>query len=306
MSSPALPAAVPTASADQTEEPPPSDGWSGGLAVLRAKLDAIDDDLHDLLMRRALVVEQVAKAGKRGAFRPGREASMIRRLLARHSGPLPPQALVRIWRELLAGTTAMQGPFSVAVCQTNTAVGFIQLAREHFGVLTPMHVHRSPAQAIAEVSAGTASVAVLPLPSETEPLRDAWWTALLHHDAPRIHVVARLPFWVPRPEGDPAVQALVVAPNPPDPSGQDRTLIGLELDLEASRARLNAATAAAGLTPGTVVVLRRDPGASVAHAVVEVDGFLEDGDARLAGVDAVLRPPVVLGAYAIPANGAAA
>ena len=306
MSSPALPAAVPTASADQAEEPLPSDGWPGGLAALRARLDEIDDDMHDLLMRRALVVEQVAKAGKRGAYRPGREASMIRRLLARHSGPLPPQALVRIWRELLAGTTAMQGPFSVAVCQTDTAMGFIQVAREHFGALTPMHVHRSPAQAIAEVSADTASVAVLPLPSETEPPRDAWWTALLHRDAPRIHVVARLPFWMPRPEGDADVQALVVAPNPPDPSGQDRTLIGLELDLEASRARLNAALTAASLTPGTVIVLRRDPGASVAHAVVEVDGFLEDNDARLAGVDAVLRPPVVLGAYAVPANGAAA
>jgi hypothetical protein len=83
-------------------------------------------------------------------------------------------------------------------------------------------------------------------------------------------------------------------------------LIGLELDLEASRARLNAAIAAAGLPPGTVVVLRRDQGASVAYAVIEVAGFLEDDDARLAGVDAVLRPPVVLGAYAIPANGVAA
>jgi chorismate mutase len=302
MTSPDLPAAAPTASANQTDEPPPLDGWPSGLAALRAQLDEVDDEMHDLLMRRALVIERVANSGKRGAYRPGREASMIRRLLSRHTGPLPKQALVRIWRELLAGTTAMQGPFSVAVCQTDAAVGFIQVAREHFGALTPMHVHRSPAQAIAEVSADTASVAVLPLPSESEPPRDAWWTALLHRDAPRIHVVARLPFWAPRPEGDAGVQALVVAPNPPDPSGQDRTLIGLELDLEASRDRLNAAVTAAGLTPGTVV-LRRDQGASVAYAVVDVDGYLEDGDARLAGLDAVLRPPVVLGAYAIPTNG---
>ena len=50
------------------------------------ELDRIDDQLHALLMQRALVVEQVATSGKRGAFRPGREASIIRRLLRRHGG----------------------------------------------------------------------------------------------------------------------------------------------------------------------------------------------------------------------------
>ena len=54
------------------------------------------------------------------------------------------------------------------------------------------------------------------------------------------------------------------------------------------------------------MILRRDQGAPVAHALVEVDGFLTDGDPRLAGLDAVLRRPVVLGAYAIPETGGAA
>jgi chorismate mutase len=69
------------------------DGWrdseSRGLTALRAELDGIDDALHDLLMRRAGVVERVARAGKRGALRPGREAVIIRRLLGRHHGGLP-------------------------------------------------------------------------------------------------------------------------------------------------------------------------------------------------------------------------
>ena len=126
-----------------------------GFAALRAELDRIDDALHDLLMQRARVVEQVAKSGKRSAYRPGREASIVRRLLRRHTGALPPQTLVRIWRELLAGTTAMQGPFAVAVCEPDGGAGFTQAAREHFGALTPLHAYRSPAQAMAEVSRGT-------------------------------------------------------------------------------------------------------------------------------------------------------
>ncbi len=120
----------------------------------------------------------MAKSGKRGAYRPGREASIIRRLLRQHSGALPPQTLVRIWRELLAGTTAMQGPFAVAVCDPDGGTGFTQAAREHFGALTPLRAYGSPAQAMAEVSRGVAAVAVLPLPSETDTPR-----RVVDHDA---------------------------------------------------------------------------------------------------------------------------
>jgi chorismate mutase / prephenate dehydratase len=148
-------------------------------------------------------------------------------------------------------------------------------------------------------------VAALPLPPETETARDAWWTALLQKDEPRVHVVGRLPFWAPRPDGGPAAQALVIATPEPDGSEHDRSLLGLELDLDVSRARLTAALTAAGLAPDAII-LRRDQGAPVAHALVEIDGFLTDQDERLARLDAVLRRPVVLGAYAIPETGAAA
>ena len=289
-----------------TEEPPSPDGWREGepraLAALRAELDRIDDALHDLLMQRAQVVEHVANAGKRAALRPGREAAIIRRLVARHRGGLPARTVVRIWRELLAGTTAMQGAFAVAVGAADGDTLYVQAAREHFGALTPLHIHRSPAQALAEVSAGTAAVAVLPMPSGTEEAGAAWWTALLHKDEPRIHVIARLPFWRPRPEGAPDIEALVVAAAAPDASGADRSLLGLELPPDASRARLTAALAAAGMEPG-LLILRREPGAATASALVEVAGYVTDADPRLDNLAAVLRRPVVLGAYAIPVDG---
>ena len=307
MSSPAPMTDAPPPSAAATEDPPSPDGWRDGgsraLAALRAELDRIDDAVHDLLMQRAHVVEQVARSGKRGALRPGREASIIRRLVGRHTGSLPPQTLVRMWRELLAGTTGMQGGFSIAVCTAGGDAGYAQAAREQFGALTPMRLYPSPAQAIGEVSSGRATAAVLPMPSRTEEPRDAWWTALLQKDAPRIHVVARLPFWAPRPEGVPDVPALVVAAVATDASGADRSLLGLELPLEMSQARLTAAMTAAGLPPG-LVLLRRDPGAPTADALAEVEGYVTDDDPRLDQIAAVLRRPVVLGAYAIPLEGA--
>ena len=302
-SAPIEASAAPAASAE--EPPPPQDGWPGDLPALRARLDDIDNALHDLLMQRARVVEHVAKAGKRGAYRPGREASIIRRLLRRHSGGLPPHTLVRLWRELLAGTTAMQGAFTVAVCEPDSGASYTQAAREHFGALTPLHAFGSPSQTMAEVSRGAAAIGVLPMPSETDSARDAWWTFMLQNEQPRIYIVGRLPFWSPRPEGAPTARALVIATTEPDASERDRTLLGLELDADASRARLTAALSTAGLEPSTVI-LRRDQGSPVAHALVEVEGFLTEDEPRLAGLDAVLRRPLVLGAYAIPEAGGAA
>jgi chorismate mutase / prephenate dehydratase len=295
---------APSVPAAMAEEPPPQDGWPDGLVALRAELDRIDDALHALLRQRAGVVERVARSGKRGAYRPGREAAMLRRLLRQHSGTLPAQAIVRIWRELLAGTTAMQGLFAVAVCEAGVGARFTQAAREHFGALTPLHAYGRPAQALADVSNGTAAVAVLPMPSESDATGDVWWTALLREDTGRIHVVARLPFWAPRPEGAPTVQALVVAATEPDASGRDRSLLGLELDQDVSRARLTAALTSAGFAPDTVI-LCRERGKSAAYALADVEGFLADDDPRLDTLETVLRRPVVVGAYAIPETGAA-
>jgi chorismate mutase/prephenate dehydratase len=282
--------------------PPAATG--AGLGELRLQIDRIDDAIHDLLMQRAEVVGQVGRLGAKGAvaLRAGREADIIRRLLRRHRGLLPRRAIGRIWRELLSATTSMQGAFIITVCETDAGNGLAQLAREHFGALTPIRVHRSPAQAIAEVSSGHATAAVLPMPAEDEVVSAAWWTWLLHRDDPRIHVVARLPFWAQRSEGAPTTAALVVAATAPDPSSADRSLIGVELPLEMSRARFIGAVTAAGFSQ-THILVRRQPGVPVAHVLMEIEGYVADDDARLSKLADLPRPPVVLGAYAVPLEG---
>jgi len=275
------------------------DGWrTGGLAALRAELDRIDDTIHDLLMRRAGVVEYVARSGKPAAFRPGREASIIRRLLRRHRGALPAVSVTRIWRELLAGTTSMQGGFSLAVCDPEHGAPFTQLAREHFGALTPLRTYAGAGQALVDLSQGAASVAVLPYPSDS----DNWWVSLMHRQ-PRLYVIGRLPFWKPRPDGAPAAQALVVASTAPDASEDDHSLLGLECDSDVSRARLSSELLAAGFRAEAMVVASL-PGSPMANVLVDVEGYLSDDDTRLTHLGSVLRRPVVLGAYAVPIVGA--
>jgi chorismate mutase len=288
--------AAPEPAPSGSDEAASQDGWrSGGLPALRAELDRIDTEIQDLLIQRAGVVEHVARSGKPAAFRPGREASIVRRLLQRHRGGLPAASLFRIWRELLAGTTSMQGGFSLAVCDSEHGAGLTQLAREHFGGLTPLRAYASPGQAMADVSHGLASVAVLPFPSD----QNNWWVSLLHHE-PRLYIIARLPFWNARPDGSPTAQALVVASTPPDDSGDDRSFLGLECDSDVSRARLSSELLAAGLKPEAMLVRHGSP---MSHVLAEVDGYLTDDDPRLARLGSVLRRPVLVGNYASPVGG---
>ncbi len=270
--------------------PAPTDA----LAALRGEIDTLDDALHDLLMRRADVVARLAGSRAKGntiPLRPGREALILRRLLGRNQGPLAQAALVRLWREIFAQSTAAQGNFSVAAHVR--APEELRLAQEHFGALTPVRSHPTPARALAAVTNGEASVAVLPLPREADTPELVWWPRL---DAPKLQVVARLPFWAG--QADPGPEALVVAPVPPDATGQDRSLLMLELARDAGRAALSQALTAAGLAPRSLL-FQRD--ADLTHALAEVDGALVAKDPRLAGLPVLRALP--LGFYAVPIRG---
>jgi chorismate mutase / prephenate dehydratase len=273
------------------DNPPTTPAADPALQALRAEIDALDDAMHDLLMRRAAVVARMAgsraKTGAGSPLRPGREAAVLRRLLGRHSGALSRGAVVRIWRHVFMAHTAIQGAFTAAVAASGEAAQTLALAREHFGASTPLTPFASPAQALAALSAGKASVAVLPTP--TGEGEGAWWQSL---EAPRLSVVARLPFVADATRAD---AALVVAPVPPDASGEDRSLFRLEGGAEASRESFVRMLTEAGLA-GRILCLARQGGRSLALA--EIDAFCAADDPRLAGLNAVL-----LGAFAVPVAG---
>jgi chorismate mutase len=269
----------------------------GQLAQLRAEQDAIDDKIHDLLMQRAAVVERVARdGGKTGTkIRAGREATMLRRLLARHRGSMPPQTIVRFWREMFAGAVIIEGGQSIAVCSGEEGTDIPALAREHFGPLTPLRRHRHPAQALADLESGLAQVAVLP--SIGDGPDGAWWTALMGARG-RLSVIAKLPFWTRKPEGTPQGEGYAIAAMQPDPSGADHGLIALELAACLSRTRLTATLAQAGFAPITIWLKR--PSDADLLALAEVEGLVDDDDPRLEQIAGLRAPARVIGGFTMP------
>src|SRR5882762_4320708 len=87
------------------------------LTDLRRDIDRIDEAVHGLLMERGdiidrlIAVKQTQETGS--AFRPAREADMMRRLVDRHRGILPLDTVESIWRVIIATFTYVQSPFSV-------------------------------------------------------------------------------------------------------------------------------------------------------------------------------------------------
>jgi chorismate mutase/prephenate dehydratase len=87
------------------------------LASLRADIDRIDKELVELLNRRAqvaLAIGQIKEAEGIEVWSQSREEEVIARALAQSQGPLPPETVRLIFRELMSGSRAIQRTLRVA------------------------------------------------------------------------------------------------------------------------------------------------------------------------------------------------
>lgn len=280
------------------------------LDELRREIDKIDDAIHDLLMRRAQVVERVgAQKGGGGPYiRPGREAVILRRLMARHVGPLPAAVVVRMWRELITALTRLQGPFAVAVYAPEDRRGFWDVARDHYGGVAPLTAVNSPQAAVRAVSEGAATIGVVPSPAEDDA--DPWWRFLVNADQRTPRIIARLPFGGRGNARGEDRDALAVALVDPEPTGDDRALLGVELGADLSRGRLKDALEAVGLPPVSFCTWHAPGQQGYSVHLVEVADFVDRADPRIGALSQRLNAALedaqgharvnVLGGYAVP------
>lgn len=275
-------------------------GTRKSLDDLRVELDAIDDAMHDLIMRRAGVVEQVSAAKEhsagRGVLRPGREARILRRLVERHSGAFPVASVVRIWRELISASVGMQTRFSAGVFRPEPDPGYWDLAREQFGIYAPMKEFGSAEAALAAVTRGDVTVAVLPMPSEDE--EGDWWAGMISApgDDGAPQVIWHLPFTGFASGPSQLHEALVVGMTAQEESGDDHSMFVVETQSAGGIADLMAGLKTQGLVP--VSWLSQEQG-NASLVLIVLEGFVSADDPRLAAAapDTVVHG---LGGYPVP------
>lgn len=278
------------------------------LTDLRREIDAIDDQLHDLLRKRTEVVEEVRiyKQNEPIKIRPAREAEIIYRLFARHSGPFPKRELFRIWREMIVATLRLEGPFSVGVYMHEDDCGFWDLARDHFGSFAPMQAFPSTRRIIEAVQKQEVTLGILPLPNREE--KEPWWRRLVFEDTTSPRIIARLPFVPDSNARSAGREALVICPVKQEPTGRDRTYLAMESSQQLAPAKLAAALGDVGL-PIAFTSDSLDPNRpQVWQTLVELEGFVTPDDARIKAVEDVFESAITrvvsLGGYATPLSTA--
>jgi chorismate mutase len=279
------------------------------LDELRAKIDQIDDALHDLLILRAEVTRQVARAKKGtaersdhatlAAMRPAREAQILRRLLARHRGELPRPLVVRLWREIMAASLQAQAKFELHVYAGENQRDFVDLATAYFGSLTPVRTHVRAALVVHACSETPTALGVVPA-SIAEPALP-WWSQLAPPGQPGPRILARLPFLL---NGDPdQVFAYAIGAVEQEESGDDTTLLRLETARSVPRAVLSGMLKSAGFDAEQIATGRSAEKSTKGLMLLAAKGFVSGRDARLEQIrrenDVIARIDPV-GGYANP------
>ena len=181
------------------------------LADLRKEIDRIDEAMHRLLMERGEIIDRLIATKKTqesgSAFRPAREADMMRRLVQRHKGILPLDTAESIWRVIIATFTHVQAPFSV---HADLSAGDAHDARQravsfrlHGAVRARMSARPRVVAAVSESKGDLGLV-----PAFATSRGGAWWNALEFDSAPKI--IARLPF-IDRPDHPAPLNVFVVS-----------------------------------------------------------------------------------------------
>lgn len=169
------------------------------LADLRGEIDRIDSTMHALLMERSQVIETLISVKKTqasgSAFRPGREADIMKRLALSHKGLLPLDTVESIWRIIIATFTYVQANYSVHADVSGGDATMRDSARFHFGFTVPFLPHENARAVIAAVADSAGDLGIFRMDQGASA--GIWWRNLIGKDAPKI--IARLPF-VERPD----------------------------------------------------------------------------------------------------------
>jgi len=180
------------------------------LVDLRREIDRIDADMHALLIERGEIIDRliaVKKTEETGsAFRPAREAEMMRRLVQRHHGSLPLDTAESIWRVIISTFTYVQAPFSVHADLSAGDALMRDSARFHFGFTVPFVPHMGAASVVEAVTESKGDLGLVPAFAIAGA--GPWWTALEFANAPKI--IARLPF-VERADHPAALPVFVIS-----------------------------------------------------------------------------------------------
>jgi len=261
------------------------------LTDLRQDIDRIDAAMHALLMERGEIIDRLIAAKQTqetgSAFRPAREADIMRRLIERHRGNLPLDTAESIWRVIISTFTYVQAPFSVHADLSAGDAAMRDSARFHFGFTVPFVPHMGAASVVAAVTESKGDLGLVPAFAVAGA--GPWWAALEFDTAPKI--IARLPF-VERADHPAALPVYVVSR-----AAADAMVTETEVwSMRVSGWRAASAGAVAATADVIAVPDQAFDGAALLASVKR--GDIETVRKALVGIGASIRSAALVGSHA--------
>jgi len=141
---------------------------SDEIARLRKDIDTLDSELLSLLNRRAGLAQRVGEL-KQGApaYRPEREAEILRRMAADNPGPLPGDRVATVFREVISACRGMEQDLRAAYLGPQGTFSE-QAVQKHFGRAVEAIALASIDEVFRRAEAGDAEFAVVPVENSTE------------------------------------------------------------------------------------------------------------------------------------------
>ncbi|HTY45632.1 MAG TPA: prephenate dehydratase [Patescibacteria group bacterium] len=140
------------------------------LNQLRKQIDTLDDKIVGLLNRRAgfsLAVARVKRRSGKSAYSPDRETQVLRRVARTNKGPLTPQAVQAVYREIMSSSLALGASLKIAYLGPEAT--FTQLsALKKFGSQVSYMPCNSISDVFLQVEKGNADYGVIPIENSIE------------------------------------------------------------------------------------------------------------------------------------------
>ncbi|TGG95807.1 prephenate dehydratase [Natronospirillum operosum] len=146
------------------------------LLALRDQIDALDEQIQQLISDRAACAQRVAEVKTRARqkgdepplfYRPEREAQVLQRVMARHTGPLGQEDMARLFREIMSACLALENTLQVAYLGPEGT--FTQQAViKHFGQWVETRPLIAIDEVFRDVEAGAVNYGVVPVENSTE------------------------------------------------------------------------------------------------------------------------------------------
>jgi chorismate mutase/prephenate dehydratase len=136
----------------------------------RSRINNLDAEILNLLNQRgnaALEIGELKRQQGLAYYVPEREAEVLHRVVAMNAGPLPPDAVRAVWREILSASLALEHPLPVAYLGP-PATFTHQAAVRRFGSSTRFVPVRGISDIFDEVERGRAEYGVVPVENSTE------------------------------------------------------------------------------------------------------------------------------------------